>query len=147
MKKLNNYIIEKLHLNRDTKIEADADILETLLYLANTNNEDVRICFTNWIYTNKVKLIEIYTAKNAFVKSAEYLDKLPNNLRLKVKLLTTSELTKAFHDYVGDDCLDEKFDDITISQNSKSSGKVGLLIENEGHYSYIVRKMKTINDN
>jgi len=75
MKELNNYIIEKLHLNKDIKVKSDKEFEGNPTELANkimsvngyaVNDKESKEIFTKWIKDNHILSISFYIEKKYF---------------------------------------------------------------------------------
>ena len=94
MKDFNSYIIEKLKINKDTKI-AKGDLANFIMSIIqyDTKNNDVMKEIEKWIKETDVELVSVYCNKSNS-DSKEYIKSLDTEIRNKIKLINLAEYVK-----------------------------------------------------
>lgn len=154
MRRINKYILEKLHLNKDIHMYTQ-DITRYICDYYSLTDDEVVDIINDWFIKNDVSLIDIYNLNDSNWKDysrknsakIDKLDKQRNSAINKFNDLSFSKFYDYFKEYFSTD--DKKQDEMTVYLKNNNSqiletpdGKtICLLFPN---CSVILRKKETI---
>ena len=145
MKDFNSYIIEKLKIDKDTKIDKDdlANLIISVIQY-DTEDNDVLEEVENWIKENDVELISIYI-NNSNENGKRYRDSLDKEVKNKVKFVSISKYIEEFNKIFPKVADYNKFIKFANNKFSMKATNKGIEFERK-EYEILVKRETTIYD-
>lgn len=137
---LNLYILEKLRIDKDTKISDNNSYLVNLIMSIiqyDTKNEDVLDEVKKWIKDNNVEYISIYY--NERENGKEYIESLDENIKSKIKFIKGENYIHYFHQIFPMSTDYNKFIKFSDSKFSMKTTDIGIEFEKK-EYEILIKK-------
>jgi hypothetical protein len=146
MNNINNYILEKLHLNKDIEVSSD-NLLKDILDFCNIktpkysekNYNIIKDAIEKWIDDNGVSVVDMYTQDTT--EGKKHMSKIADEIKNKVHVIDFSEFYNLF---IGPFPKGTNFDDIKLCRigNIDIYGNKKALSVQTSEFSLLVLKLK-----
>ena len=145
MKDFNSYIIEKLKINKDTKIAKDdlANFIMSIIQY-DTEDNDVLEVVEKWIKDNDVELISVYINESN-ENGKEYRNSLDKDIKNKIEFVKLSKYIDEFNNIFPRVSDYNKFIKFSNSEFSMKAVDKGIEFEKR-EYEILVKRRSTIYD-
>ena len=146
MKGINNYISEKLKIDKDIKIFKEDKLLDLILSIIQYDTEDKYVSeeIKKWIINNDVKLISIYFNKDNS-NSKEYQKSLDKDIKNKIEFVTLGEYVKEFNNIFPKTTDYNRYVKYSNSKFKMMAVEKGIEFERK-EYEILIKKRATIDD-
>lgn len=146
MNNLSNYILEKLHLNKDIEVSPDT-LLEDILGFCNIktpkysekNYNIIKDAIEKWIDDNGVSVVDMYTQDTT--ENKKHMSKIADKIKNKVHVIKFNEFYNLF---IGQFPKGTNFDNIKLYRigNIDIYGNKKALSVQTSEFSLLVLKLK-----
>ena len=144
MKDFNSYIIEKLKINKDTKVNDDLSDFIMSIVQYDTEDNAVLNAIKKWIKDNDVELVSVYINKSN-ENGKEYRNSLDKDIKDKIEFVKLSKYIEEFNNIFPKVSDYNKFIKFANVEFSMKAVDKGMEFEKK-EYEILVKRRSTIYD-
>lgn len=144
MNNLSNYILEKLKINKDTKVNDDLSDFIMSIVQYDTEDNAVLNAIKKWIKDNDVELVSIYINKSN-ENGKEYRNSLDKDIKNKIEFVKLSKYIEEFNNIFPKVSDYNKFTKFANYEFSMRAVDKGIEFEKK-EYEILVKRRSTIYD-